>query len=71
MDLQRQDENAEAASLVSSFSLNAATQHPDDAIATALYEQELAERQQRANQVLEERQWKGFYESTQIGRYVT
>jgi hypothetical protein len=71
MDLQHQHENEEAASLVSSFSLNVATQQPDNEIATALYEQERAERHERANQVPEERRWKGFYESNQTGRYVT
>ena len=71
MELQQYDENVEAASLVSGFSLNVVTQHPDDVIATALYDQELAQRGQRTNQVLEERQWKEFYEDTRAGRYVT
>jgi hypothetical protein len=71
MEPQQQDENAEAASLVSSFSLNVAAQHPDDVIAATLYDQELAQRRQRADQVLEERQWKEFYENTGAGRYVT
>jgi hypothetical protein len=70
MDLQQQDENAEAASLVSNFSLNVVTQHPNDVIATALYDQELAEREQRANQGVEEGHWKGLYEGTQTGQYV-
>ena len=71
MELQQHDENMEAASLVSSFSLNVVTQHPDDVIATALYDQELAQRGQRTNRLLEERQWKKLYEDTRAGRYVT
>jgi hypothetical protein len=71
MELQQQDENAEAASLVSSFSLDIAAQHQDDVIAIALYDQELVQRRQGANQVLGERQWKEFYENTGAGRYVT
>jgi hypothetical protein len=71
MELQQQDENAEAASLVSSFSLNIAAQHQDDVIATALYDRELSQRRQRANQALGERQWKEFYENSGAGRYVT
>jgi hypothetical protein len=72
MELQLQDENAEAASLVSSFSLNVGTQHPDDVIATALHDQQLAQRQQRLTQeVPEERLWKNFYEDTGSAGYAT
>jgi hypothetical protein len=71
MELRRQVENAEAESLISSFGLNVPAQYPDDAIATAFHEQELAQQRQRANQVLEERQWKEFYEDSGAGRYVT
>jgi hypothetical protein len=72
MEFQLQEETAEAAYLVSSFSLNVATQHPDDVIATALQDQELAQRQQRSTQLSEERPWKVFYEdNTRSGRYVT
>jgi hypothetical protein len=72
MEFQLQEETAEAAYLVSSFSLNVATQHPDDVIATALHDQELAQRQERSTQLSGERQWKVFYEdNTRSGRYVT
>ena len=62
MDSQLQDENAEASSLVSGFSLNVASRYPNDVVATALLEQELAQRRQRPNQVRETRKWKQFYE---------
>jgi hypothetical protein len=70
MEFQRQNENVEAASLVSSFSLNVATTHLNDDIATALYDQQLAERHQTANRVLEERHWMEFYDGTQTARCV-
>jgi len=72
MELRLQEENAEAASLVGSFSLSVVTQRPDDVIATALRDQELAQRQPRLNQeVPEERLWKDFYESAGSAQYVT
>jgi hypothetical protein len=68
MELQRQNENVEAESLISSFSLNVATHHPDDVVATALYDQELAQRHERANQIIKDRQWKELYEDSGNGR---
>jgi hypothetical protein len=64
MELQLQEENAEAASLVGSFSLNIVTHRPDDVISTSLRDRELAQRQPSLNQELpEERLWKDFYEN--------
>lgn len=71
MELQQQDENVEAASLVSSFSLNIVAQHPNDVIATALHDHYLAQRGQITNQAPEERQWKELYENARSGQYVT
>jgi hypothetical protein len=64
MESQLQDENAEATSLVSSFSHNIVSQYPHDVIANALSEQELAQRQQRPSQAREVRKWREFYEDT-------
>lgn len=72
MELQLQEQNAEAASLVGSFSLNVVTHRPDDVIATSLRDQELAQRQPRLNQEPpEERLWKDFYENAGSAQYVT
>jgi hypothetical protein len=72
MELQLQEENAEAISLVGSFSLNVVAQRPDDVIATSLRDQELAQRQPRLNQELpEQRLWVDFYENAGSAQYVT
>ena len=72
MELQLQEENAEGASLVDSFSLNFVTQRQDDVIATSLRDQELAQLQLSLSQELpNERLWKDFYENAGSAQYVT
>ena len=71
MELQQQEENAEAASLVDSFSQNVVVQRPDDVIVISLRDQELTQRQSRPNQDLrEERLWKDLYENAGSAQYV-
>lgn len=71
MESQLQDENAEATALVSSFSLNVASQYPNDIVANAVFEQELAQRQQRPTEVRETRNWRQFYEGIGSEGYVS
>ena len=71
MESQLQDENAEAAALVSSFSLNVASQYPNDIVANAVFEQELAQRRQRPAEVGETRNWRQFYEGIGSEGYVS
>lgn len=71
MESQLQDENAEAAALVSSFSLNVASQYPNDIVANAVFEQELAQRRQNRTQERETRNWRQFYEGIGSEGYVS
>lgn len=71
MESQLQDENAEATALVSSFSLNVASQYPNDIVANAVFEQELAQRRQRPTEVRETRNWRQFYEGIGSEGYVS